>query len=160
MPVVRLQCERTLPTEIVTLLVPVVDGQSNLGMLVRAHNGDAAPVSYQYNVGTEEHRFFFAGGRPWTMGSWSSDAEFLYCQSESDLKEIAFCSGSYVEFAGQRLVSSERRIESAELEAYGTTARTLGPNAELNVLPTWPQSTKESDASNLGSAPNVQETEN
>ena len=130
-PVLRLESDESLPAEIVTLWLPVFDNHSDLGELTRLHKGERGSAAYGYKTGHERHRFFFSDGKPWEIDGWSSDAEFLYCQSENDLKEIVLCHGSYVEFEGQRVVSAERLIESIELVQSGTTAKILGPNAGL-----------------------------
>ena len=130
-PVLRLESDESLPAEIVTLWLPVFDNHSDLGELTRLHKGERGSAAYGYKTGHEQHRLFFSDGKPWEIDGWSSDAEFLYCQSENDLKEIVLCHGSYVEFEGQRVVSAERLIESIELVQSGTTAKILGPNAGL-----------------------------
>jgi hypothetical protein len=153
-----MQCDAPLPTENVTLLLPLFDNYSHLGMLLRTDICESGTAAYCYKAGSVEHRFFFSEGQPWECDGWSSDAEFLYCQSESDLKEIVVCRGSYVKFDGQRVVSSERRIELAELVQSGTTAKILGPDVGLLRFYGWPQNLKKAGGSILEATPIVAET--
>jgi hypothetical protein len=109
----------TLPTEFVTLLVPIEEASRALGTLVRLQDPDATEFvrAYRYEAQGSEYRFYFARPeQPWKSGPVSSDAEFLCLSSRpgSEKPQIAFCNGSYVEIAGGPVLRAERRVSRCE----------------------------------------------
>jgi len=104
-----------LPTEFVTLLIPLGEAREIPGKLTQL----AGPVkSYLYSTPSEECSFFFAGeGRPWNQGRLASDAEFVCWQRQRAGEDelLIFCNGSYVEIDGQRVVGFQRQISDCEM---------------------------------------------
>lgn len=113
-----------LPAEFVTLLLPhagVHDGGGRLERLV----GSATVVGYRYVRAGEEHYFFFAD-RPerWSLGTWTSDARFLYWSRDRERgQRMMFLSyGHFVEVAGVPVLASQTLLDYAEiLESGGKT---------------------------------------
>lgn len=158
-PAVVLHVERevTLPSEFATVLVPVFEAHSDLGVLIRMDKRDhSGPAVYRYIVGNEEHRFFFSEGKPWDFDGWASDAEVLYWQARNgDVQEIALCHGSYLDFRGERVVSSEQQIEACELVRVGNTGQVLRPQSDTVVLHHWPEGLGQRGASLWETAPSL-----
>jgi len=109
----------TFPTEFVTLLVPVVRARINIGELTVTPEAStkSSVRGYRYTNSQREHYAYFAVRQPWSAGSWTTDAEFLYWGTnaqESD-RLLIFCNGSYVEMNGKRMVSCTKSIARCEL---------------------------------------------
>jgi len=106
-----------LPAEFVTLLLPNVSFPLDMGRLERVAS-DASVRGYRYTRPGEEHWFFFADApKAWSLGGWSSDAQFLYWSSDRRLEQrlLVLCSGSYAEVAGLRVLASPNSVEYAEV---------------------------------------------
>jgi len=112
-----------LPAEFVTWLEPVVDANMGRGSLARIRQSSAQGLvsGYRYRTSDEEHCIFFSQGNAWTLGQWSSDAEFLYCGRSADRARqvLICCNGTYVEAHGRRLVSSPRQVLRCEIVTAG-----------------------------------------
>ena len=106
----------TLPVEFATVLVPLQE-VSDPGTLTQLEEHDAAVKTYRYQAEGSEYRFFFAlPDQPWRAGSVSSDAEFVcvFSRSGSDVQEIVFCKGSYVEIAAVRSLRTKYKVQRCE----------------------------------------------
>jgi hypothetical protein len=115
---VRFTTVTMLPAEFATLLAPMrispedADAQAKL---VRVSCSPGMSV-YRFIDNREEHQFVFAEDKSWTFDEWKSDAEFLYCCSNNGkLNLLVFCNGTYVEFRGNRIVSSVKRALRCEI---------------------------------------------
>ena len=109
--------ESDLPLEFVTLLLPNANLQAGVGRLERLLN-DASVRAYRYIREGQEHQFFFANSAgAWNFGNWGSDAAFLYWawEREAEQRLLIACGGSFVDFAGLRVLSSERVVDHAEV---------------------------------------------
>ena len=75
-PTLHLRKHQALPADITTLLVPAAPADA--GQI--EHVTEASGVqAYRYRSDAQEHYFAFPGeSGPWSMLSWSTDAEFLY----------------------------------------------------------------------------------
>jgi hypothetical protein len=122
----------SLPVEFVTLLVPVSSGKCDTGSLPRI-NGESV-CGYRYREQKEDHNFFFALGRGnWTLGNWSSDAEFLYWSQREGLRCLAVCGGTYADFGGERVVSTAKKNGYCEIvDAEGVSV--LSPDKSAVVV--------------------------
>ena len=110
-----------LPAEFITVLQP--DANVGLGRLENVANADGVH-SIRYSREAQEHQFFFANKTPWSLGSWSSDARFLYWAWDRarDTRMLVICGGSYAEGAGIRPIKSETAVDYAEIvNASGKT---------------------------------------
>ena len=106
-----------LPAEFVTLLLPNVSFPLDMGRLERLAS-DATVRGYRYSRPGEEHWFFFADApKAWSLGGWSSDAQFLYWSLDRQREQrlLVLCSGSYAEVAGLRVLASPNSVEYAEV---------------------------------------------
>jgi len=132
--VVRFAATRALPAEFVTVLVGGVKRGEDLGRLVCiSERGESAASAYQYRQQESDHRFVFAdkaGG--WAQGSWASDADFLYSQSDRSghLCFLVLFNGRYVDFEGKRVVSCNRRLSYAEISRASDHWDVFSPGAE------------------------------
>jgi hypothetical protein len=105
-----------LPTEFVTLLMPVSEGKNPEGDLTRIPASSDTCVGYRYRASTDEHCFFFGAGSSWKMEPWSTDAEFLYLSLSDGVPGILVCcNASLVEWEGQRIISAKSRVLRCEL---------------------------------------------
>jgi Heparinase II/III-like protein/Heparinase II/III N-terminus len=110
----------TLPTEFVTLLVPVTENSGLPESEFTRFEPQSAfePLCrYAYSTTGKEHGIIFASREPWSSGEWSSDAEFLYWGRTRGSRDwsIIMCNGSYLEFEGERLFSCSRRVLRCEI---------------------------------------------
>lgn len=130
-----------LPADFATLLIAGESLSANLGQLVKVHGGDIR--AYRYSDSQSEHCFFFADHffvdhtEPWHLGPWASDAEFLYSSFDrkTDACTLILCNGSYADAAGQRVLSSSRRIRYAEVSSSGAAVELLSSDPGEVTLP-------------------------
>ena len=132
---VRFTTVTTLPAEFATLLAPIsmspeeADAQASL---MQVSPSPRVRV-YRFIDNGEEHCFIFAQDKSWTFNEWKSDAEFLYCCSTNGkLNLLVFCNGTYVEFRGNRIVSSPRRALRCEI--IHSTGKTQVVCSEDDIL--------------------------
>jgi len=113
----------TLPAEFVTLLEPVAGADLCRGRLARMRQSSAQGLvsGYRYGTSEEEHCIFFSQGKAWTLGPWSSDADFLYWGRRVDRARqvLICCNGTYVKAGGQEIVSSPRPVLRCEIISAG-----------------------------------------
>jgi hypothetical protein len=127
-PVLHFGTVANLPAEFVTLLVP---GRAGVGELSAVRAQETGSVrGYRYRTSKEVHWAYFAAGPRWTLGPWSSDAEFLYWCAGGESRHLIFCRGSFVEFAGESLVTAQQILDRCELAATGTSTSILAPSPE------------------------------
>jgi Heparinase II/III-like protein/Heparinase II/III N-terminus len=123
MDVLHFATRATLPSEFVTLLMPVVDSTSSAGTLaqVRQSSGQESVAGYRYRSPEEEHWFCFGEGKAWTLGPWASDAEFLYWGASHDhsLRRLICCNATYVEANSQKVVFCPRHLIHFEIVVSG-----------------------------------------
>jgi hypothetical protein len=76
-----------------------------------------ACVGYRYRTISGEHCFFFSGGAPWKIDSWSTDAEFVYLSHASDGAGVTFvcCNASFVKWEGNKMMTAKSRVLRCEL---------------------------------------------
>jgi hypothetical protein len=127
-----------LPVEFVTLLAPLTGEPDPGGGLYSARQSPIRGVvsGYCYDLPEEEHYIYFGEGRAWTMGLWSSDAEFLYWSKRRDERSLMLicCNASYVEAAGRRVISCGGAAARNELVLAGENLEAFSsdPKAEIN----------------------------
>jgi Heparinase II/III-like protein/Heparinase II/III N-terminus len=117
--VVTFEAMAQLPADFATVLISGENLRADIGRLVCLNEFVPGSVhAYRYASRRQEHNFFFAGGpRPWTVGAWSSDADFLYWSfaRESDQYMLVLCNGSYVDAGGSRVLNCGRQVNYAEV---------------------------------------------
>ena len=150
-PILQLSTDAQLPAEFVTLLVPAPRVHTSPGVLhaLEAGRTGVRTRAYRFSTsGKEDYLFFFAGapGR-WEIGSWASDARFLFCAAGADdvARHMVICDGSFVEVRGRRFFNSAKGpvrsdwpssecadrfswIETAATRGHATPPRTAGTN--------------------------------
>jgi len=117
-----------LPAEFVTLFSPQAEsahGPAELAKIEAKTEGSAASVhGYQYRHGDAEHYFLFGPGEQlWSLGPWTSDAEFMYFGlNPGGSRELIFCQGSRVEIGGRVIVECTELASCCEVvESNGGT---------------------------------------
>jgi hypothetical protein len=121
-----------LPVEFVTLLLPNPGLHGHMGRLERLAS-DSAVTGYRYSRSGEEHYFFFANTKnAWTLGAWTSDAQFLYWSSNRQRGEqvLALCAGTYVEVRGVRVLAATGFVEYAEVVGSGGKSEMVSSDIE------------------------------
>jgi hypothetical protein len=119
--VLRFGTLATLPAEFVTLFVPVGAERpqaKGYASLKRITPGSAV-VAYRYAAAEEEHAFFFGQRGAWKTETWASDAEFLYVGSVRGRQVLICCNGTFVELAGQKIVSAAQPWLRCEVVTAG-----------------------------------------
>jgi uncharacterized heparinase superfamily protein len=107
-----------LPSEFLTLLVPLDEVGGTTGKLTQITATPNAVKAYLYSAPFEEWSFFFAEvGKGWTQGVVASDAEFVCWQRMRDCGDqlLILCGGSYLEIEGNRIIDCERVIVRCEV---------------------------------------------
>ena len=121
--VLHFSTRATLPSELVTLVMPVVDAESRGASFtqIRQSSEVKSVRGYRYRTSEEEHCFLFGGNKAWRLGPWASDAEFLYWSASQDqsVRRLICCNASYVEANGQRVVFSPSAMSRCEIIVSG-----------------------------------------
>ena len=108
-----------LPSEFVTLLIPLEEIRGTPGKLMQIKVGGDMPVKgYHYRTPAEEYFFFFAAiGEPWIHERLASDAEFVCWQRKRDGESelLILCNGSYVEIDGRRVLGCKQTVSRCEM---------------------------------------------
>ncbi len=115
--------EGELPTFLATLLLPLADSPSDVGLLARIRQSSVNDhlLVYRYQRSSESHLLFFSSHKPWHWRELSSDAEFLYYSiSESGHKRLIVSRGTYVKVAGEWVLSCSRVLSRVEWSAENT----------------------------------------
>ena len=128
-----------LPADFATLLIAGESLSADLGQFVKIHGSAGAGVcAYRYSDSQNEHCFFFADHpAQWTVGTWASDAEFLYFSfdRETHTRTLILCNGSYADAGGHRLLSCSKRIDYAEVLSSGATVELFSSDPSEVTLP-------------------------
>ena len=134
--VVQFTNATTLPTEFATLLVPIgsspekVDAQAMLTQVFPSHGVSA----YRFIENQDDHCFVFAQDTSWTFDEWKSDAEFLYFyNTNGKLNLLVFCNGTHIDFCGQSIVSSRKRVSRCEIMFIDGQTQVVCPEDEVLV---------------------------
>jgi hypothetical protein len=114
-----------LPAEFVTLFCSHGGNSPEAGELAKMdakteakQEGSTASVhGYLFRSGDEEHYFLFGPGQQlWSLGRWTSDAEFVYLGLNPDgSRELIFCHGTRVEIGGRPIVSCAETSARCEI---------------------------------------------
>src|ERR1700722_10532431 len=126
-----------LPADFVTLLIAGENLSADLGRLVRMKDSPARVCAYRYTSTRQEHLFFFADqSGPWAVGTWASDADFLYASvdRERETCTLILCNGSYADAGGQRVLTCARRVSYAEVLSAAMKVEIFSSDPENVVL--------------------------
>lgn len=121
-PVGIFRSRMQLPAEHGSLIVPA-HGAARAETF-RALESAAHVTGYSHQCGDiQDHILFGDRGHAWTLGSISSDADFLFLRRErQEAARLAFCNASFVEIAGQRVFSAPEKIRRFEWTSRGGMA--------------------------------------
>ena len=131
-----------LPADFATLLIAGENLQADLGRLVRwngvRRNGARRQVcAYRYSEPHQEHAFFFPEKPgPWSVGTWGSDADFLYTSFDHEKEEysLILCNGSYATAAALPLLTCSKRVSYAEVLTGAMKTEIFSSDPESVVL--------------------------
>jgi Heparinase II/III-like protein/Heparinase II/III N-terminus len=124
-PTLHLHKRQALPADIVTLLVPVA--QADAGELERVTEASRVQA-YRYRCGAQEHWFAFPGEPgPWSLHSWSTDAEFLYLAVDATgtTGQAIAVNCSHLERNHRVLISRRQPLEWIECHRDGQLTNIL-----------------------------------
>lgn len=115
--VLSFETVRNLPTEFVTVLLPLPQVSKFEGSILRCTSASSV-AAYRYESGREKYSFFFARqGAHWTAGEIASDAEFVCRHQMPEGEELILCHGTYVAINDVRVLSCARVVSRCELMA-------------------------------------------
>jgi hypothetical protein len=113
-PVLQFSTQAQLPAEFATLLIPAPKFNTSPGLLhtLEAGHPGMRTRAYRFSLGGKVNYLFFfadASGR-WEVGSWASDARFLFCAASADdsPRHMVICDGTFVEAKGRRVFNSAK----------------------------------------------------
>lgn len=139
-PVLRFSAAATLPAEFVTLAQPVTASTKMEGHLSRLTESSSTVSGFRYHAAEEEHCIIFA--RPsqvWTLGPWSSDAEFLYWGKDSQRRLLVCCNLTHLEAGGKRVLTSRKPVLRCEMVAAAEQVQVTASSDDVlvnrNALP-------------------------
>lgn len=120
-PVVRFRALAPLPAECATVILPMRSVSDVPGTLTEVRidpiSVDKSVCAYRYTSDDCTHYLAFAevARKPWKMGSWESDAGFLYCQVQAGhVVHLILCGGSFATVQGKTLLPPQRVVERLE----------------------------------------------
>ena len=117
---IKVSCTAQLPASFATLIVPVGETNCSLGNFLpfEAEHTGVALRAYRYSTpgGLIHYVFFSRAPGKWRLGSWSSDARFLYCSIDnlSGPQHLAFCDGSHIELGARTLFAANSILPQGE----------------------------------------------
>jgi hypothetical protein len=132
--ILRFTCRADLPTGLGTLLQPNPQPLAGTGVFTEirgaAHGGVAA---FRYDTGGSSHLFFLSREKPWQIGRWSSDAEFVYCSVSEGVEryELILCNGTFVAAAGEDLLRFSAAVSRCEIEVASDGKRVFHSGASM-----------------------------
>ncbi|MBZ5679209.1 MAG: heparinase II/III family protein [Acidobacteriia bacterium] len=130
----------SLPSEFVTLLVPLAETSSAPGRFTVLQSRAAASLARAYRYQTKgcDYRFFFGrANQAWNADPVSSDAELVGLTTRTGAAEsdVFLCNGTYVEINGARVLSAKRSVRRCELLAGRVSC------SDAEAIPSFPPRT-------------------
>jgi Heparinase II/III-like protein/Heparinase II/III N-terminus len=92
---------------------------------------------YRYLCPPKQRSFFFAPRpQPWALGSWASDADFLYCSVDRQNRQytLILCNATQADFRGVRVVNCALRVKYAEIISSAGKLQMFSSDRERIVL--------------------------
>jgi hypothetical protein len=118
--ILRVSAEVALSAECALLIVPLLQSADQPGTLSRLGGGEAdesgAVHGYRYEeICGARHEMFFAGEDTWSLGMWTSDAEFIYCGiRDGEITELVLCNASFATLNGKTIFAHNSKIAQFE----------------------------------------------
>ena len=133
-PTFRAVTRARLPAEFTTMLIPDMEVAAHLGVLRSiepGHRGTAVTTLRYSTANAEDHFFFADKSANWLVGSCASNAQFLYCSTDSNktVSQFVICGGSYFAFNGRRLFDASLPVKHSEWSRGGDGQRISQPFA-------------------------------
>ncbi len=115
-PMVQISATIELPAECAVLLIAQADTDATGDFSEIRTNAVSGFRAYRYQSGNVVHYFVFADtAGNWSLESWKSDAEFLYCQMKgSEPTQVVTVRGSFVSWQDKTFVAHEYAGEKFE----------------------------------------------
>jgi len=135
-PVACFSASLNLPADFAVILVPMLR-DTEFGTFSLLEEGNHDVRGYHYQVRSVSHFIFCAGSTgSWTLGSWASDAQFLYCCLEDRrLVQIILVAGSFAKWQGRPIVTHQREVERFEWwNKIGTTQSSSSDQSALAYI--------------------------
>jgi Heparinase II/III-like protein/Heparinase II/III N-terminus len=118
-PVLHFSTTASVPAEFVSLLIPGAGVDSE----VKSFAGTISPgaeesvAGYRFETAREEHCIVFGSGKPWSLFSWSSDADFFYWGQSRDKTSslLICCHASYVAANGRKIIYAQQTFSRCEI---------------------------------------------
>jgi hypothetical protein len=131
--VVRFSRRAFLPAELTVVLDLLTETSGEQGRLTRSQGTESreqeigsgqqrAGHGFKYErAGTLNFFIFGDGGIDWQIGAWRSDGHFICGRVARDAENcsLALCAGSYLEIAGERVISGREPLERYEVSFAG-----------------------------------------
>ena len=113
-----LQTRIQLPAEHATMILPL-KAYSGPGTLRTTES--TPPISaYIYEQADHSDELSFSHGQKWSLGSISSDAEFMFLRrSGREISSLILCAATFIEIDGQVIFSSPEQVNRLEWSAAG-----------------------------------------
>jgi len=118
-PTFRVTTHASLPSELMTMLIPHSEVTAHLGLLRTVEPGHkgVSVKAFRYSTAIAQDHLFFAD-KPgnWQVGPYASDARFLYCSTDAARTVVQFviCGGSYFAFGGRRIFDTSLPVKHSE----------------------------------------------
>ena len=101
------------------------------------HRLGEAVCAYRYSNPQQEHVLVFANlPGPWTVGTWASDADFLYSSFDREREEctLILCNGSYANAGALPILTCGKRVSYAEVLSSDMKVEIFSSDPEHVVL--------------------------
>ncbi len=136
--IVHFGTRTTLPAEFAVAVELLTERSSKAGRLMSiiSPSADSAARGVHYHRSDGVYLFLFGGPGPnWQLGSWKSDARFIYCSAIEEGRSFFFvlCDGHYFEIAGQRLVACREPVERYEVSFADRKAAVFSSDPDITV---------------------------
>jgi Heparinase II/III-like protein/Heparinase II/III N-terminus len=127
-----------LPVDFSAVLIAGENLPVDLGRVARiAEFIPGGVCGYRYLNPRQEHDFFFAyPPKPWVLGGWASDAEFLYWSFDREKEQhtLILCNGTYADAGGRRVLTCSQRVRYAEILSSAAKVEVFSSELDHVVL--------------------------
>ena len=132
-PVLHFSTDTVLPAEFVSLL-DTADKSSPAGSLTRVEPFSDRASGFQYRKPAEDHSIYFGGpGSAWSLGPWSTDAEFIYWGGDAKNRVLVCCNAKQVAFHDRVLLESEKPLLRCEIFITGENVEVVSSDDSANL---------------------------
>jgi hypothetical protein len=126
-----------LPAEFVTLLIPFAAFDSEVEKLpqISLPAAEDSVACYRFEMAEEEHCVVFGSGKPWTLFSWSSDADFFYWGQSRDKTSalLICCNARYLVMDGKKIIDAQQTFSRCEIVGGEEMVRVISSDEAIVV---------------------------